>query len=66
MRSLFGRFRESAKHVGRVLHATLREIFDEAAYDRFLKVHGLESSRRSYALYLAESDSERERRPRCC
>ncbi len=48
------------------LAAVLREIFDESAYDRFLSRHNLANSRHSYALYLRESASRRERRPRCC
>ncbi len=66
MTSLYMRVSESAKLIARTLHATLREIFDEAAYERFLKVHGLANSRGSYALYLRESHAARERRPRCC
>jgi hypothetical protein len=46
--------------------ATLREIFDENAYARFLQHHRLEPSRASYAAFLRENASRRERRPRCC
>jgi hypothetical protein len=44
----------------------LREIFDEAAYARFLTTQGLENSREAYAKYLQETQGARERRPRCC
>lgn len=46
--------------------ATLREIFDESAYQRFLLQKGLVSSRDSYREFLADSAARRERRPRCC
>jgi len=46
--------------------ATLREIFDENAYARFLARHRMTNTRESYALYLRESNVTRERRPRCC
>jgi len=49
-----------------VFRAALREIFDEAAYERFLARHALLNSRQSYAAFLAHSERERERRPRCC
>jgi len=45
---------------------TLREIFDENAYTRFLEVRQLSPSRESYAEFLHENAARRERRPRCC
>jgi hypothetical protein len=54
------------KSAWRTLIAALREIFDESAYVRFLERHNLPDSRASYANYLRESSSQRERRPRCC
>jgi hypothetical protein len=48
------------------LMEALREIFDESAYLRFLQSHGLANNCEAYALYLRESNSTRERRPRCC
>jgi hypothetical protein len=48
------------------LMETLREIFDESAYARFLRSRGLVNSREAYKLYLRESSSTKERRPRCC
>lgn len=44
----------------------LAEIFEEAAYARFLERHGVQSSRKAYADYLRESATTRARRPRCC
>ena len=44
----------------------LAEIFEEAAYARFLDRQGIQSSREAYAGYLRESATTRARRPRCC
>jgi len=49
-----------------VVHQILAEIFEEAAYARFLDRHGLQSSREAYADYLRETATTRSRRPRCC
>ncbi len=49
-----------------VLVATLREIFDEAAYMRFLVRHERASSREAYAAFLREQGILKARRPRCC
>lgn len=46
--------------------AVLREIFDEAAYDRYLKQQGTRRSTTSYADFLAFIRERRERRARCC
>jgi len=54
------------KRVWRIVVAALREIFDEAAYARFLDHHRLISSRESYAAFLRESQTEKARRPKCC
>jgi hypothetical protein len=45
---------------------TLREIFDEAAYARYLKRTGSAESRESFAAFMEVSKTSRERRPRCC
>jgi len=47
------------------LHA-LREIFDESAYQRFLRRTMLPSSPASYAAFLNEQQTLKARRPRCC
>lgn len=52
--------------VWKILLSTLREIFDESAYERFLQRSGMKSSRLAYALFLRESEQMRNRRPRCC
>ena len=51
---------------GRLVLAALREIFDEAAYERFLVREGSAVSRESYAQFLAENKTARLKRPRCC
>ena len=50
----------------RVGAAALREIFDEAAYARFLARTGQPSTRAAYAGFLRERAASQERRPRCC
>ena len=45
------------------LAAVLREIFDEAAYRRFLKGSGRASSRAAYREFLRQKE---EPRARCC
>ena len=50
----------------RILLATLREIFDEAAYARFLRRSQMASSPAAYAAFWRERESSHARRPRCC
>ena len=45
---------------------TLREIFDEAAYDRYLRQTGSAPSSKSFAEFMSASNAKKERRPRCC
>jgi hypothetical protein len=49
-----------------LLTSTLREIFDESAYSRFLQRHGRSASRDSYAAFRRELESAKARHPRCC
>ena len=49
-----------------LLVLTVREIFDEGAYARFLARGKLVRSRESYAAFLREYGAGKERRPRCC
>jgi hypothetical protein len=51
---------------GRILWAALREIFDEAAYSRFLDRAHVSSSSEAYADFCRERESSCARRPRCC
>jgi len=46
--------------------ATLREIFDESAYDRFLARRGLTPSAASYADFRLEHETTKVHPPRCC
>ncbi len=50
----------------RIISTTLREIFEENAYERFLAQHHMVNSREAYAHYLRETNSRCERRVRCC
>ena len=50
----------------RIVMATLREIFDEAAYDRFLLRKQMASSPRAYAAFRQEFEDAKMRRPKCC
>ncbi len=57
---------ERLKSFARVFLATLREIFDESAYSRFLSQRQLPSSRAAYASFRREYEVTKARRPRCC
>jgi len=50
----------------RLLLETLREIFDEAAYERFLSRTRTPSSTKAYAAFREEFEEARTRRPKCC
>lgn len=50
----------------RFLLAALREIFDEAAYERFLGLAGMTSSADAYAAFRRELEEAKTRRPKCC
>ena len=52
--------------IGPLLTATLREIFDESAYERFLKRRNLQVSIATYADFCSEHERIKFRRPRCC
>jgi hypothetical protein len=49
-----------------LLLATLREIFDESAYQRFLNRQELSSDRAAYAQFLKEQETRKARQPKCC
>ena len=46
--------------------ATLREIFDESAYARFLTRRQANSSPKAYAAFLREQSETRSGQHRCC
>jgi len=50
----------------RLVTATLREIFDENAYDRFLLRTQTSRSVESYREFMREREAAAARRPRCC
>jgi hypothetical protein len=52
--------------VATALLSTLREVFDESAYSRFLARHGVSSSQQAYAAFLREQEGIKARRPKCC
>jgi len=49
-----------------LLLATLREIFDENAYQRFLERTGSTVSIQSYREFQRERETATATRPRCC
>jgi hypothetical protein len=53
-------------HATRILIETLREIFDEGAYERFLRRAKIDSSAQAYAAFRAEFEEAKTRRPKCC
>jgi hypothetical protein len=55
----------TVRSVVRILISALREIFDEAAYTRFLDRKQIASSRTAYAAFCREQES-RGPKPRCC
>ncbi len=50
----------------RLLRAVLREIFDEAAYERFCARERIGDCRASYAKFLNENASSGPIKLRCC
>jgi hypothetical protein len=57
---------KSLQHVLRIFVAALREIFDESAYERFLRRTGRNSSAEAYSAFLQESQAAKARRLKCC
>ncbi len=58
--------RDRVRKVGATLREMVREIFDESAYERFLARAGAVASRESYAEFLRENETARQKKPRCC
>jgi|CZKH01.1.fsa_nt_gi hypothetical protein len=56
------RIRSLVAKIFRTLFAALREIFDEAAYSRFLNRAGMVSSSESYAVFCREFEEAKTRR----
>ena len=53
-------------NAARIVLATLREIFDEAAYARFLSRTRMASSAKAYAAFRQEFEEGKSRRTKCC
>jgi hypothetical protein len=60
------RVHEAIRNFVAIALATLREIFDEAAYARFLGRAGMASSSEAYAAFRREFEEAKTRRPKCC
>lgn len=54
------------KKAARILVCALREIFDEAAYARFLERNKIPSSSTAYLAFWRDRESTVARRTRCC
>ena len=54
------------RKAARILVCTLREIFDEAAYSRFLRRAQMSSSKEAYAAFWQEREAACARKIRCC
>ncbi len=54
------------RRIIRTFRATLREIFDESAYDRFLLRTQASRSTASYREFTRERDAAMAKKPRCC
>jgi hypothetical protein len=50
----------------RMLTAMLREIFDEAAFERFCRRERIEQNRKSYARFLRDANADSKPEVRCC
>jgi hypothetical protein len=50
----------------KIVLATLREIFDEAAYERFLQRTQMVQSAQAYAAFRREFEEAKMRKPKCC
>ena len=59
-------FLQGFRNAIRTLRATLREIFDESAYDRFLRRTHASRSIASYRAFTRERDAAIAEKPRCC
>jgi hypothetical protein len=66
---LRGEVRYSYRPITRFLHlihAALREIFDESAYDRFLLRTSASRSVASYRDFMRDRETAMAKKPRCC
>jgi hypothetical protein len=49
-----------------ILRAVLREVFEEAAYERFCARESIGIGRESYARFLRETEHARRKKVSCC
>ena len=61
-----GALARKARTVASLCGSTLREIFDESAYARFLVRNRVASSPAAYAAFLREYAVAKAHRPKCC
>jgi hypothetical protein len=61
-----GRVIGKARIFFKTLGATLLEIFDESAYERFLQHTHAARSSQSYRTFMREREAVSEQKPRCC
>jgi hypothetical protein len=66
MKALLKQVRRGAAGIFGALSEVLKEVFDEAAYARYLNRAGIVSSRAAYAAFRRECENGHARRPRCC
>jgi hypothetical protein len=50
----------------RLLHEILREIFDEAAYERFCMKEHMKMGTESYAMFISHASTLKNHKVRCC
>jgi hypothetical protein len=62
----YNNIRTAIAAVVKIVLSTLREIFDESAYARFLERAKLQSSREAYAAFCRERETAKNRVHRCC
>jgi hypothetical protein len=53
-------------HTGRTLWEILRELGDQAAYERYLRLHGCGHSAEAWRRFTDERMRARFARPKCC
>ena len=56
----------TARGFFKTIGAMLREIFDESAYERFLRRAQAPQSIESYRAFMQERESATAQKPRCC
>lgn len=66
MRARFGKLSLYSKRFRKLVLAMLREIFDEAAYERYLIRQGQGASVGTYAAFRRCYESSISRKQRCC